>query len=122
MQGFFTLKNPKPKQHSFNLFQLSKTASKFLLALNSYLPSMAPPIANKLSFALSRKLRSFTLKDLTFFLSPTTHLSHHKCLEILSFCSSKLWSRLLRRGTSSHGRLTMPTFSGPFLTEFLLTC
>lgn len=82
MQGFVTLKNPKPKQHNFNLFHLSKIASKFLLALNSYLPSMAPPIANKLSFALSRKLRSFTLKDLTFFLSPTMHLPHHKRLRL----------------------------------------
>lgn len=51
------------KKSSFNHFHSNKIASKFLLSLNSYLPSTAPPIANKLSFALSRKLRSFILNS-----------------------------------------------------------
>ena len=41
--------------------------------------------------------------------------------EILSFCSSYLQSHLLRWATSSHGRLTISTFSGPSPSELLLT-
>ena len=72
-------KNPKPKQHSFNLFNLNKTASKLLLALNSYLPSMAPPIANKL-FCLIKKIEKLYPEEPH--LLPVTHKRLRFCLSV----------------------------------------
>lgn len=101
------------KKLSFNPFHSNKIASKFslkFLYVQHFLSN-----SKKLSFALSRKLRSLTLTYLNFFLEPTPvftppqilcspHLSLVSCTEVALFI---LW----KAHYSSH-------MSSPSLSDF----